>query len=96
MAQIMPKFHLACQRRGALCKGINCTATAGVALLIRQKCPKAIQGCALKTPRTGTPARKVYDLPERGLNGAYKVSATHFYRPALERGRANHHPCPLL
>ena len=38
-----------------------CTATAGVALLTRQKCPKAIQGCALKTRRTGTPARNGCD-----------------------------------
>ena len=42
------------------------------------------------------PDRKVCDLPDLGLDDAYKVSATHFYRPALERGRANHHPCPLL
>ena len=62
-----------------------CTATAGVALLTRQKCPKAIQGCALKTRRTGTPARKVCDLPDRGLNGAYKVSQMHLPPPNLPR-----------
>ena len=41
--------------------------------MYRQKDAKTVQGCALKTRRTGTPARKVYDLPDRGLNGAYKV-----------------------
>ena len=64
---------------------IICPATAGVALLTRQKCPKAIQGCALKTRRTGTPARKVCDLPERGLNGAYKVPQAHLPPPNLPR-----------
>ena len=39
------------------------------------------------------PARKVYDLPERGLNGAYKVSATHFYRPRA--GAQKGEPPPL-
>ena len=27
MTQIMPKFSFACRRRGAFCKGINCTPT---------------------------------------------------------------------
>ena len=61
--------------------------------MTRQKCPKAIQGCALKTRRTGTPARKVCDLPDRGLNGAYKVQRRIFIAAALERRTANHHPC---
>ena len=33
-----------------------------------------------ETPRTGTPARNGCAVPKRGLNGAYRVSATHFYR----------------
>ena len=46
--------------------------------------------------RTGTPARNGCAVPKRGLNGAYKVSATHFYRPRAGARRANHHPSPLL
>ena len=51
----------------------------------RQKCPKAIQGCALKTRRTGTPARNGSAVPERRLNGAYKVSQMHLPPPNLPR-----------
>ena len=53
--------------------------------MTRQKCPKAIQGCALKTRRTGTPARNGYAVPERGLNGAYKVPQVHLPPPNLPR-----------
>ena len=44
--------------------------------------------CPLGKPKGG--------FPKRRLNGAYRVSATHFYRPRAGARRANHHPCPLL
>ena len=53
--------------------------------MTRQKCPKAIQGCALKTQRTGTPARNGCAVPERRLNGAYKVPQAHLPPPNLPR-----------
>ena len=49
------------------------------------KVPKSDLGLRPKNPRTGTPARKVYDLPERRLNGAYKVSQMHLPPPGLPR-----------
>ena len=44
------------------------------------KVPKGGLGQAPRPRRTGTPARNGYAVPKRGLNGAYRVSATHFYR----------------
>ena len=41
---------------------------------------KSVLGLRPKNPRTGTPARNGCAVPKRGLNGAYRVSATHFYR----------------
>ena len=71
--------HLAAGR--AFCKGIDCTAIAEVALLNRQKCPKATWGKPQDPDAPERPPGRANDLPERRLNGAYKVSATHFYRP---------------
>ena len=44
------------------------------------KVPKGGLGQAPRPRRTGTPARNGYAVPKRGLNGAYRESATHFYR----------------
>ena len=63
--------------------------------MCRQKDAKTVQGCALKTRRTGTPARKVCDLPERGLNGAYKVPQAHLPPPNLPRFGGGERP-PFL
>ena len=41
------------------------------------------------------PARKVYDLPERRLNGAYKVSQMHLPPPNLPRFGGGERP-PIL
>ena len=62
-----------------------CTPAGGALLFCEEKEPKVIQGCALKTLRTGTPARNGYAVPERGLNGAYKVSQMHLPPPNLPR-----------
>ena len=43
------------------------------------KC-KTRSGAPRDPGRTGTPARNGCAVPKRGLNGAYRVSATHFYR----------------
>ena len=56
------------------------TPAGEAALLHRQKCPKAAWGKPQDPGRTGTPARNGCAVPKRGLNGAYRVSATHFYR----------------
>ena len=53
--------------------------------MYRQKDVKTVQGCALKTRRTGTPARNGCAVPDRGLNGAYKVSQMHLPPPGLPR-----------
>ena len=63
--------------------------------MTRQKCPKAIQGCALKTRRTGTPARNSCAVPERRLNGAYKVPQAHLPPPSLPRFGGGERP-PFL
>ena len=57
--------------------------------------PKSDLGLRPKNPRTGTPARKVYDLPERRLNGAYKVSQMHLPPPNLPRFGGGERP-PFL
>ena len=63
-----------------------CTATAGVALLTRQKCPKATWGKP-QDPHAPerTPGKPKGGFPDRGLNGAYKVSVTHLPPPGLPR-----------
>ena len=52
------------------------------------------------TPRPYAPERPLGKpkggFPKRGLNGAYRVSATHFYRPRAGARRANHHPSLAL
>ena len=54
-----------------------------------------MQSSALQPRRTGTPARKVCDLPERGLTGAYKVSQMHLPPPNLPRfGGGERPPIP--
>ena len=63
--------------------------------MCRQKDAKAVQGCALKTRRTGTPARNGCAVPDRGLNGAYKVSQMHLPPPNLPRFGGGERP-PLL
>ena len=50
-----------------------CTATAGVALLTRQKCPKATWGKPQDPDAPERPPGRSNDLPERRLNGAYRV-----------------------
>ena len=58
----------------AFYKVIICTATAGVALLTRQKCPKATWGKPQDPDAPERPPGKPKGgFPERGLNGAYKV-----------------------
>ena len=46
----------------------------------RAKGSKTRSGIPRDPGRTGTPARNGCAVPKRGLNGAYRVSATHFYR----------------
>ena len=46
----------------------------GGLLFYEEKQPKVIQGSALKTRNASVrPDRKVYDLPDLGLDDAYKV-----------------------
>ena len=52
----------------------------GLATLRGPQIPKAAWGKPQDPERTGTPARNGCAVPKRGLNGAYRVSATHFYR----------------
>ena len=61
-----------------------------------QKSAKHAWGSAPRPRRTGTPARNGCAVPDRRLNGAYKVPRAHFIAAAPERRTANHHPCPLL
>ena len=58
-----------------------CTATAGVALLTRQKCPKATWGKPQDPDAPERPPGRANDLPERRLNGAYKVQRAHLPPP---------------
>ena len=63
-----------------------CTATAGVALLSRQKCPKATWGNPQDPDAPERPPGKPKGgFPERGLNGAYKVPQAHLPPPNLPR-----------
>ena len=63
-----------------------CTATAGVALLSRQKCPKATWGKPQDPDAPERPPGKPKGgFPERGLNGAYKVPQAHLPPPNLPR-----------
>ena len=63
-----------------------CTATAGVALMTRQKCPKATWGKPQDPNAPERPPGKPKGgFPERGLNGAYKVSQMHLPPPDLPR-----------
>ena len=50
-----------------------------------QKSAKHAWGAAPRPRRTGTPARNGSAVPERGLNGAYKVSQMHLPPPGLPR-----------
>ena len=52
----------------------------GLTTLRDPQIPKAAWGKPQDPGRTGTPARNGCAVQKRGLNGAYKVSATHFYR----------------
>ena len=49
------------------------------------KVPKSDLGLRPKNPRTGTPARNGCAVPERRLNGAYKVPQAHLPPPNLPR-----------
>ena len=63
-----------------------CTATAGVALLSRQKCPKATWGNPQDPDAPERPPGKPKGgFPERRLNGAYKVPQAHLPPPNLPR-----------
>ena len=44
-----------------------CTPAGGAFLFYEEKEPKVIQGCALKTRRTGTPARKAKATASRSV-----------------------------
>ena len=52
-------------------------------------------GLRPKNPRTGTPARNGCAVPERGLNGAYKVPQAHLPPPNLPRFGGGERP-PFL
>ena len=73
----------------------DCTPAGGAFLFCEEKEPKVIQGCALKTRRTGTPARNGCAVPDRGLNGAYKVPQAHLPPPGLPRFGGGERP-PFL
>ena len=73
-----------------------CTATAGVALLSRQKCPKATWGNPQDPDAPERPPGKPKGgFPERGLNGAYKVPQAHLPPPNLPRFGGGERP-PIL
>ena len=70
--------------------------------MCRQKDAKTVQGCALKTR---SPCCAGYGFRFFGYeksksvlhaDGLKKSLRRIFIAPALECGRANHHPCPLL
>ena len=70
----------------SLIKSLISTATAGVALLSRQKCPKATWGKPQDPDAPERPPGKPKGgFPDRGLNGAYKVSQMHLPPPNLPR-----------
>ena len=50
MAQIMPKYHLACRRGGAFCKSVVSTARRGGVPFVRTKGTKIRLGLCPKTP----------------------------------------------
>ena len=80
----MVSSHLSAER--AFYKVIICTATAGVALLTRQKCPKATWGKPQDPDAPERPPGKPKGgFPERRLNGAYKVPQAHLPPPNLPR-----------
>ena len=58
-------------------EGLIGTPTGGVALLTRQKCPKATWGKPQDPDAPERPPGRSNDLPERRLNGAYKVQRAH-------------------
>ena len=60
--------------------GLVCTPIRRGGTFAPPKVPKSGLGLRPKDLRTGTPARNGYAVPKRRLNGAYRVSATHFYR----------------
>ena len=80
----------------AFYKVIICTATAGVALLTRQKCPKATWGKPQDPDAPERPPGKPKGgFPERRLNGAYKVPQAHLPPPNLPRfGGGERPPIP--
>ena len=61
-------------------KGFGLYACQRGGTFVPPKVPKSGLGQAPRPRRTGTPARNGCAVPKRGLNGAYRVSATHFYR----------------
>ena len=70
--------------------------------MCRQKDAKTVQGCALKTR---SPCCAGYEFEFFSIeksksvlhaDGLKKSLRRIFIAPALECGRANHHPCPLL
>ena len=60
-----------------------------------QKSAKHAWGAAPRPRRTGTPARNGSAVPERGLNGAYKVPQAHLPPPNLPRFGGGERP-PFL
>ena len=52
MAQIMPKYHLACRRGGAFCKSIVSTARRGGVPFVRTKGTKIRLGAVPQDPLT--------------------------------------------
>ena len=59
------------------------------------KVPKSDLRLRPKNPRTGTPARNGSAVPDRGLNGAYKVPQAHLPPPNLPRFGGGERP-PFL
>ena len=67
-------------------EGLIGTPTGGVALLTRQKCPKATWGKPQDPDAPERPPGKPKGgFPERRLNGAYKVPQAHLPPPNLPR-----------
>ena len=80
----------------SLLQSLICTATAGVALLTRQKCPKATWGKPQDPDAPERPPGKPKGgFPERRLNGAYKVPQAHLPPPNLPRFGGGERP-PFL
>ena len=80
MAQIMPKYHLACRRGGAFCKSIVSTARRGGVPFVRTKGTKIRLGLRPKTPtrRYTPPGKPKRRHPGAGLDDAYKAPQAHF------------------